>query len=603
MANLAGFISDDDMAKLDQTQGPAQPHGFVSDEDMAKLETGPKNTKTQSALEGFGNAGTMGYLPELQASAGSGKPLNMSPLALMLAAPKALSKYIPGTPDYVDKQLQESKNGEPGFTINQPIDNYENQKKENIERQQLEAKEHPGAYYGGAAAGALATAPLAGRALGLIPGLAAAPEAGLLVKTAQGAGGGALIGAAQNPGDRDTVGESLAQRGKNAITGGLMGGAGTLAAQGLTKGLQSAEPVLKDIAESKAFKAIGAMKRDFKSALDKGRLSVLGRTALDEGLVRAGDTVESSAAKVANLQEDTGKQIGDIYKNVMSKVESPEFMSKLSPADRTAIQNTKIDPEQFTNEMKAEFKQKLYGTADGVTNYRKISRTLDGLAQKGNILDEQGQVIGTKPVNIDTANAMKRDLDTKVNWFKTQPDLPDYQQAVVDIRNRLKDQINAHVGALDKVVGTTDSQKLIKLNDLYNKLSTLNETAVDRMAAENANRAISLTDTIAGVGGAAVGANEGYKKKGLEGAIEGAALGSLLGVANKAGRTYGPALMSTGANRGAQALGALRQAPGAGLVGQSLDAVQNASSAGIGAGAAQTLKGPPDTHRKGPPKR
>lgn len=601
MANLAGFISDDDMAKLDQTQGPAQPHGFVSDEDMAKLETGPKNTKTQSALEGFGNAGTMGYLPELQASAGSGKPLNMSPLALMLAAPKALSKYIPGTPDYVDKQLQESKNGEPGFTINQPIDNYENQKKENIERQQLEAKEHPGAYYGGAAAGALATAPLAGRALGLIPGLAAAPEAGLLVKTAQGAGGGALMGAAQNPGDRDTVGESLAQRGKNAITGGLMGGAGTLAAQGIAKGLQSAEPVLQNIAESKAFKAIGAMKADMKEALKKKQLSALGRTALDNGLVSAGDSVESSATKVAALQEDTGKQIGDIYKNVMSKVNDPQFMSDLSSSDRAALQKSQIDPTNLMNEFKNEFKGSLKGKIDGTASYRKLSRTLDEIAENGQITDKEGKVIGSEPVSIDQANSIKRDLDSKINYAKTTQDLPTYQKALKDVRTRLKDQINAHVGTLDKIMGSEDSSKLIKLNDLYNKLSDLNETAVDRLAAENSNRAISLTDTIAGSVGAATGAGIA-KAKGHD-PIEGAAMGLGLGLANKLGRTYGPGIMAAGANRGAQALGALRQVPGAGLIGQGLDAAQNASSAGIGAGAAQTLKGPPDSHKKGPVKR
>lgn len=574
MADLAalGFVPDTpnpqptgggpDLKKLG-FQDDLQKLGFVPDQEVQ-----PQTTKTQSALEGFGNAATAGYLPQLQAGARNFVDTSM----------------FPGTPGNVDKNLEAQ-----GFQINQPIDNYETNKKENIERQQLEAKEHPGAYYGGAAAGALATAPLAGRALGLIPGLAAAPEAGLLVKTAKGVAGGGLMGAAQNPGESDTVGEDLKQRGMNALVGGGIGGAGTLAAQGVSKALSGAKDYLSDMANSRAIKALGLYQiKDAKKMLGNGQMSKLGQFALDNGIVSPGDSIESSALKAANLRHDTGEQIGDIYKNVVNKVEDPKFLESLPPAKRATIESSQINPKQFATEMMGQYGNLMRGKIGNTVAGNKLATTLDEIAQNGDKVD------------VAKANSIIKDLSDDVNYSIVQKERPVYQQAISDIRNRLRDQVNAHVATIDQALGSQDSQKLVKLNDLYHNLSDANELMVKAVARDNANRAISLTDSIAGVGGGISGALVGAAKGHT---LEGALLGHGLGAVNHAGRKFGPAIQASLANKGAQGLETLSQIPGAGLIGQGLDAVQNASSAGIGAGAAQILKGPPEGYKKGPVKR
>jgi hypothetical protein len=69
------------------------------------------------------------------------------------------------------------------------------------------------------------------------------------------------------------------------------------------------------------------------------------------------------------------------------------------------------------------------------------------------------------------------------------------------------------------------------------------DMATDRIARDSANRAFGLTDTIAGAGGAGIGAAISDDPK------EGLVYGALAAAANKAGRAYGNPLMATGFNK------------------------------------------------------
>ncbi len=104
-------------------------------------------------------------------------------------------------------------------------------------------------------------------------------------------------------------------------------------------------------------------------------------------------------------------------------------------------------------------------------------------------------------------------------------------------------------------MGPGEVDRLKEANAAYSKLAMLDRIAHNRVGALSSNRAISLTDTIAGAGAAALG----HSPMGAAGMAAGAAL------ANKAGRTFGNPLMAAGANAAAKGVeaapGLLKAAP------------------------------------------
>lgn len=183
------YLQESDTPKM----GGFDPKAYLA-EGGHGMDVADTGGASQAALEHFGNAASMGYLPQLQALA---------------------EKLTPNPGSDVDAKLKAQ-----GFTVSGPDDSYLASRDANIARLAKEGQDHPVASGVGTAAGILSS----GIAMGGMGGARAATAAG---RIAQGIKTGALMGAAANPGD--TEGEidplQLGARLDNAKTGALTGGA------------------------------------------------------------------------------------------------------------------------------------------------------------------------------------------------------------------------------------------------------------------------------------------------------------------------------------------------------------------------------------------
>lgn len=341
---------------------------------------------------------------------------------------------------------------------------------------------------------------------------------------------GAALGAANAAGSAGSVGEAAQD-----IGGGVAGGA---AGYGLAKTVGAgASSALSGFAESKAYKAAGAMLKDFRSAFSKDpqKINELGRTMLDNGLVKMGDDVSSIAQKSEGLRRETGQKIGEVYDKVLSSITSPENQANITPEMQINIQSAGFHPEAQADEMKSIIAQKLKGQPGSTNAVAKANQVIDELAVNGNHITPQ------------RALELKGSVDHMINWSKKSQDLPIEQDALKEVRGYIQNKLNNQVGALDQALGSKDSQELVRLNKLYGNVSTVANISRDRALREGANRSFGLTDTIAGgagVGGGAMISGAMGHGPGLGALIGGAALGA----GNKIARTYGNSALATGAN-------------------------------------------------------
>jgi hypothetical protein len=483
----------------------------------------------EAAVEGFGQAATAGYLPQLQAAAGG-----------LLPKPS------------VDKELEAQ-----GFTIKGPEDSYISRRDEAIKRSSQLAEESPVAYGAGLLGGAISTAPLAGRALSAFK-----PVSGLKAAVV----GGAAMGALQNPGD--TEGElspvQPLERIKGAVTGAALGGA----AYGVTKGVAKATDYIaklpdrmREFAELKAYKSAGPFKTDIKRTMnqtgDLRRARAIGREMIDKGVVKAGATFDSVADAAEVERSKAGKIIHDVYASAQKEIDS-------SPALRIndKIAATKLDAGRIADELTVEFQKSLKGKAGGTKALGTLEQVLGELRENGD------------NVNLADMQEFRRSVDAMINYNKDIFDQPLAKQGLYKLRTKLNDVIQKRLGAMDAVLGGERLQSLKDANRLYSIFADVEDVARNRLATENVNRALSLTDTIAGAGGMSAGAVAGGLMTGdVEGAIKGAVIGSGAGLLNKAGRMYGNPFLT----KGADALGkASAKAPGLKTLKAAGDAIGDA---------------------------
>lgn len=234
----------------------------------------PDQTSTgAAALQGFGQGGTLGYLPEIQAGFGAG----IQKASEMLGGPEAES--FSKLRDAFDK------------------------------RNQRLATEHPYATAAGNVAGAVATLPTGGAMEG----------AGLLAKLGRAAGTGAAYGALMNPGGADLAQEpmdNIKERAQNALTGGVIGAAGEGLIGSLGKGLQKAGEKTSSAA---VLKQMGTNAGQTKKILMKGEVPKLTEFMTSEGLMMPGQNTEKVMEHTGQILKEDGPKIGQIYKDAQDQ--------------------------------------------------------------------------------------------------------------------------------------------------------------------------------------------------------------------------------------------------------------------------------------------
>ena len=520
----------------------APKSGFDPDKFLAETEhLQPKETDRSfdpmAALQGYGNAATFGYLPQLQGMAG------------------AATDIVFGDPNAeVDAELRKQ-----GFTINAPKgpSGYLEHRDAAVQRQDELAAASPVSYGAGSVLGAVA-----------LPGLAtakaakAAQSAGMLVNAGKAAGYGALTGALENPGDvKGEMGLQLDERLQGAKMGAALGGAGVVGGKVLEKAgsaIASAGKNLASKANIKAFDALGGVlksqkynasrmvKSDASKVLTAEEIAnnvkpemmnmaeKIGRTLKESGIVKPGATFDDIAVATAKNAEESGKEIGDIYKAVTAQVKNPEVMSSLSPEVAKKVYDTTFKPTQWANEMKESLKNKYKGRGGFSNGVSKVESFIDDIAQYG----DESDILAMQQAKVDAQNL--------INFEKLQGNgkIPPGMEIMDDIRNDLSERIQNHISALDEAFGSKKIDQLRKANERYSVFAEANNIVQDRLNRERVNRTFGLIDT--GLAAPSlVGAAGDFSQGDFEGGAKKVALAGATAVASRTARRYGNPVMSS----------------------------------------------------------
>lgn len=540
-----------------QTAAPATAASIkLSDLDPKdiKVESTPPPTslgdQAMSALEGYGQGAVAGYLPQLQAKA---QPLTDRVFNAVTGS---------NTPNAPWSQL----------TTNGP--EYVAARDANIKRMAQEALANPKSYYGGQIAGVASAVPAMGSAAGAA-GLGG-DAASLVGRVGQAVGAGAIQGGLQNPGDiQGQVNSSqLSARAKNAGMGAALGGAlqgGAEAANRIVKVVRGIPDFLTDFAENQGAAATGISKAEAKGAIkldptgqEGQKLKDLGRYALDNRLVRTGDTIEDIARRAGEAKIDVGQKIGGIYDKASSLVSDPENFMHLPDAQKTALNDTAFIPKEMGDDFLADFTKEAKGQPQGQQAINSAKKLVSNLAQNGDEMDIQ---------DVQSFKSKLDDLIYKSDTaFKKSGQETPGIEAMKGMRNFLYERIGDRISALDSIFGSSLGGNLKDLNKQYGLVSAINSTARNRLSGDMGNNFLSLTDKIAVFEGAGIGSSLRHGE-GLEGMIKGGITGAAVGLASKAARTYGRPIMANAAN---SAAGLIQNIP-TGNLGPSLGGIGSAA--------------------------
>lgn len=337
-----------------------------------------------------------------------------------------------------------------------------------------------------------------------------------------------------------TVGETVGNVVKGTVDPIIEGATNEMGGQVVGKAggamIRGAADKLQSLGETKAFKAAGAIFKDFKQQFIKSpeRINELGRTMLDNNLVKAGDTVEDVARRSLDFKNQTGKQIGDTYTKVLdTTITDPA--SPVAAEHILAIKEAGFHPHAQMDELKSMIANKFKGEPGSTGAISKAHQVIDELAMNGN------------NITPERALELKGGIDSMIDWSKKATELPIEQEALKEVRTFIQGRLNGQVALMDQVLNTTQSKELVRLNRLYGNVADVANIARDNATRLKANQSFGLTDKI--IAGSALSPIIADIVHGGGGHSIPAALVGLTAVgANKAARTYGNALTAVGSD-------------------------------------------------------
>lgn len=467
----------------------------------------------EAGLTSFADTATMGYLPQLQAMAQKG------------------IEYLTPESDE-DKALRET-----GFNIQPEEESYVQARDKFRQREQALSEANPTASMVGTGLG-IGVSAIAPGALANRLGIKAAQGLGLGSKLSRGIGTGALYGAAQNPGDVEGqyAPLQLAERAEGAksgaITGGLVAGGTSLVGAG-ARAAKGAASRAKNYAWKKAYKAAGAMTKDFRDMFDKNATAKIGRTLDKYNIVEMGDDLAAINKKVTQTASQLGDDIGKVYESADDFFLNVD-KSKLSPAQLNKIKKSQIDMENFKKVYLFDAKKRLAGTGNNRSVLKQLEKTLDELAENG------------KDVPMRRLQEIRNSIADKAKFHRANTEKlaeKEYRK----LYGKLNELIDNRMKVADSVMGTKYAPSLRTANKDYSTMQEILDVNKKLFGREEANQAFGLSEKLGGGFGATLGGMVG----GVPGAIAGGVLG---GVTSKVARRYGNAATASLANKAARVL-------------------------------------------------
>jgi hypothetical protein len=493
------------LEKSGASQSPQVDFSNLSDEDldnmlaeqiMTEQDSEPEGRPVEAFAQGFGNAASFGYLPQIQA-----------------ATEPAIQKIMGLFGDDVDEQIQEQ-----GFVIDEaPEDSYVERRDKFIRKGQKLAEENPYSSAAGGVTGAITSGIATGGGLSSLLGTAG-KTATMGKRFVDAAKTGAAIGAVRNPGDTEGAVDvfQVGDRAKNAVKDAATGLVIQGGLEGLKKvgeGVKSAGKNLKTYSQNKSLKASGAMLKDFRKAVGKKKAGELGQTAIDEKLVAMGDDIADTAKKSEAAVKESGKKIGAIY-------DKADDVTTLSAGDLRSLND--------------DFLQDASKRLEGTIRGDEVAQKLEGVL---------GTIRGVKNPTFGQLRKLRSSIDDEINFSKTANELPAYQEELLHLRNKIQDMVKQKIGQANPEL----SRQLARENKRYSNLSEISKISKDKMAREESNAAFGLRERISGGVGATVGA--------MIGGPVGAGVGAVTGaITTKVARQYGTPFVAMTANKVARAL-------------------------------------------------
>lgn len=483
----------------------------------------PKYGAAQTGVEQFGQGALMGYLPHIQAGAERG-------------IEKGLGLIGVG-PDAADERLRAE-----GFKV--PERSYVQARDENISRLETQQKERPVLSGVSQLAGGISSS--VGGA-GLL-GKAVKPAVGALGRIKQAAQVGAVAGAAQNPGDVEGQVNltQLGDRGKNALTGAMMGAGAQGIGEGVVgavKGIKKFAEGSKDAAAAYALKQIGASKREFKELYSKDRVNELGDFVRKSGLIKGAPSPEDVISRIDVMKKEAGKTLDDVYSTIKTD-KVPVNPGEVVDAMLEKISKGKARPNLGSDASKFD---------------EKMLEVMTDISAKGDSLKDPRVI-----------NDLIGEIDGKIRYNKQINELPAVQQGLFEVRDSLRGylkDLTVKVGKEIKDPGL--SQRYAEANKTYGQLKQLENMATNKASSNAVNRLFSLTDYQSGIGGAALGAGQAIASGDDDAIARGLMMGGAAALGNRAARRYGPGLLS----KTGDVAGAIGKAASPGLMSNKSPAV------------------------------
>lgn len=315
----------------------------------------------EAALQGFGQGATFGFLPWLQARAE--QVIKGGEQAAEGFQRVDSGAFARGLGNVAQGALSVTGLGPlVGLTPNTP--EFE------ISRQQFAAREkglerqHPGVSAASNVVGGIFNpVTLATGGGGMVA------SKGLGQAMAQGAKLGLATGAAQGAGDvaseglqgTDALGRLAAQTGMGAVGGGIGGGI----VYGLGRGVSALKALpgtLKEAAETRAVKSMGPYAAELnkvtRGTKDWSEVQDMGRTMLDQKMVRPFDNAENVAERLAGMEEVRGKAVQESLESLaalpggQNAASYPSLEKRIREAAQTEARNVARKP--YVDELLSE---------------------------------------------------------------------------------------------------------------------------------------------------------------------------------------------------------------------------------------------------------
>ena len=310
-----------------------------------------------------------------------------------------------------------------------------------------------------------------------------------LAQGARGAVEGALYGAGGEVSnatlhDEAITGEKLAAAmSHGAMMGGLIGGGLGAGSEALSTGVRGAlkvvSPTAKRIAEEQAVKALqygGLSPTKLTRRLEDlpGGAAAAGRMLIDDGLVKAGDTVEHVAPRLEQAVGDSGGKLTDILRAAGKELPQPKIGDIIA---------------DYSAEISSRFGKHLDAPTLNYIDSRVTPQLLEKFPE------------GT--ASLEALRDFRRTIDDHISWNPSAPGAKSNptQEALKVVRAKLE-------GAIEKTLdeggqklegATLDHYLAEKLK--FRRLTTLNDMAQDSLARVKKNQSVSVSEKmLAGMG-------------------------------------------------------------------------------------------------------